>query len=93
MNIKDNEFSIVALTPYSFGAGRTVSQAVKHARLNIKWKEVNPNEEVATITVYLCSLDTVVDRTTGGLQFPKDQKPILIDSLETQRPTKLRRIK
>ena len=93
MNIEDNNLSIVALTPYSFGTGRTVSEAVKQARINILWKKVNPLEVVATITVYICHPKTAIDASTGNLNFPIDKKPMLIDSLETQRPTKIRRIK
>lgn len=87
MNIKEDDFLIVAISPNSWGSDRMASQAIKHARLNINWRELPPDQREANICVYVCDIKTQIDSATGGLMFPEGQKPLLIDNIKTHRPT------
>jgi len=87
MLIENDQFIIFAVSPNSWGAKRTVSEAVKHARININWKGIEPDQKDVNISVYICHPETQVDANNGGLLFPPNQKPIFIDNVKTNRPT------
>jgi len=91
MNLNEQEFVIVAVSPNSAGSAKTVSQAVKQARLDINWRRLPANQRTANISVYLCHHETRIDPTDGSLRFPADQKPFLIDNIKTHRQTMGRR--
>ena len=77
MNVQDDEFIIVAVSPNSWGSNTLASMAVKHARLNINWKALPPDQREANISVYICHIATQIDTESGGLMYPEGQKPLL----------------
>ena len=91
MNLNEQEFVIVAVSPNSAGSAKTVSKAVKIARLDMRWNRLPAHQRVANISVYLCHHETRIDPTNGSLNFPNNQKPFLIDNIKTHRPTMGRR--
>ena len=87
MNIEKTNFRIIAISHNSWGSEISFNKAVKNCRQNIVWKEIDPNLKKVNMSVYIVHDETTIDPATGGLFFPANQKPILIDTIETFRPT------
>ena len=91
MNIQEDDFLIVAISPNSWGSDPMASKAVKHDRLNLNWKQLAPDQREANISVYICDRATQIVTASVGLMYPEGQKPLLIDNIKTHRPS-LRRV-
>lgn len=78
----NQDFKIICIAPFAWGKGRTVTEAKKHCRKNIAWIYVKGD---ATMSTYFCHPDTHVT-DMGGLSYPKDKPPFLIDTATIKRP-------